>query len=75
MDVKKNCAYNGDAKPMTNSTGLAILNRWCPHLINNNPDVLTCCDSEQVRTILLRILLMNIQNSYLFYFKNLVGES
>lgn len=47
--LKKNCAYNGEAKPLTNSTGLAILNRWCPHLVNNNPDVLTCCDSEQVR--------------------------
>lgn len=50
MDEKKNCAYNGEAKSLINSTGTAILNRWCPHLVNDNPDVLTCCDSEQVRT-------------------------
>jgi Niemann-Pick C1 protein len=68
MEVKKNCAYNGDAKPLTNSTGLAILNRWCPHLVNNNPDVLTCCDSEQVRKTVKNIIFFIIIQSHLILF-------
>lgn len=47
-ELKQNCAYNGTAKPLTDATGLGILKQWCPHLISNDKDVLTCCDTDQV---------------------------
>lgn len=45
----QNCYYNGTAKPMTNSEGLELLGKWCPHMIS--PNLSTCCDVSQLKVM------------------------
>lgn len=51
-DKIKNCAYDGPAKPL-DASGVEELKQWCSHLLpqdyTEGQDVLTCCDSAQVR--------------------------
>jgi Niemann-Pick C1 protein len=53
---KKNCAYNGSALPLDDE-GVEELKQWCSHLLPNdypaNSNVSTCCDIEQVSSLLL----------------------
>lgn len=48
---KKNCPYDGPAKPL-DSEGQKILARLCPHLmVDNGNGVSTCCDGNQLVTL------------------------
>lgn len=41
------CSYNGTAKKLDDD-GRRLLSQYCPHLLNDTGDTLTCCDAEQV---------------------------
>ncbi|KAG5683688.1 hypothetical protein PVAND_012954 [Polypedilum vanderplanki] len=43
----KNCAYDGPPKKL-DSNGVFALNEWCSHLREDDDDVYTCCDNEQL---------------------------
>lgn len=48
---KKNCPYDGVAKPL-DSEGQKLLAKHCPHLlVNNGSAINTCCDVNQLVTI------------------------
>lgn len=42
------CSYNGTAKILNDSKAVNELTEYCPHLVNNAGDTLTCCDGKQV---------------------------
>ncbi|KAK7790450.1 hypothetical protein R5R35_009492 [Gryllus longicercus] len=50
-----NCPYNGSALPMTDPSGIAVLQKWCPDLLAElqaQPGGLrTCCDHIQLWTM------------------------
>jgi hypothetical protein len=47
-DLNKNCFYDGPPKVL-GSKDAERLKSWCPHMVAADGDILTCCDSEQVR--------------------------
>ncbi|XP_032685045.1 NPC intracellular cholesterol transporter 1 isoform X2 [Odontomachus brunneus] len=48
---KKNCLYNGPAKPLE-SEGQKLLAKYCPHLlVDNGKGINTCCDVKQLKTL------------------------
>lgn len=48
---KKNCFYDGPAKPLS-SEGQKILAKRCPHLmVDNGQGINTCCDEKQLMTL------------------------
>lgn len=42
------CSYNGTAKKL-DSTGVDLLNTYCPHLNQGAENTHTCCNNRQVR--------------------------
>ncbi|KAK7790449.1 hypothetical protein R5R35_009492 [Gryllus longicercus] len=48
-----NCQYDGPPKPLTDPDGIAVLEKWCPHMVEklrSSPGGLaTCCDSQQLK--------------------------
>lgn len=48
---KKNCLYNGPAKPLS-SEGQKLLAKHCPHLlVDDGKGINTCCDANQLITL------------------------
>ncbi|XP_053981855.1 NPC intracellular cholesterol transporter 1 isoform X2 [Hylaeus volcanicus] len=48
---KKNCPYNGPAKPL-DFEGQKLLAKNCPHLFKDSGDgIKTCCDTNQLKTM------------------------
>ncbi|EFN66499.1 Niemann-Pick C1 protein [Camponotus floridanus] len=48
---KKNCFYNGTAKPL-DSEGQKLLAKHCPHLlVDDGTGINTCCDTNQLTTL------------------------
>lgn len=45
--MRQYCSYNGTAKPL-DEEGKSLLNVWCPHLLIDQENTVTCCDKEQV---------------------------
>lgn len=51
MQHKKNCFYNGTAKPL-DSEGQKLLAKHCPHLlVDDGTGINTCCDTNQLATL------------------------